>query len=1255
MKRLFILFCLQLVLSLAKAQNPGLAISEVFVNPAGTDSCKEYVELIATQNINFNSTPYSVIVNNNGIATTNGWISGGALSYAFQISSGSVVAGQVVYVGGSCMTPTANQLRVINVKNVNGDGGIGSANVNGVFGNGGANADGVAVFNLPVNLITSSTVPTDALFWGTGVGTAFVSAIDGYQLPTSDLYPGGKLLGTSFITADPGADIITAIGVYNTTSNSWSTPRTFSVTNAAGLTTSSSVSLTSSASPATISFFSNDTTVSEASPNATVYARLTATSSAACSMNLALSLWSNASASDYTLATTTVSFAANAPLNSTFPIVFNINNDLLIESDEFVLLKFNNPANAVVGTNSLCAVYIKDNDKIIPSATNALTLNLLSSFSNSVSGANSAEIVTHDPSTQRLYIANSIGGKLDIINFMNPSAPTIIASIPTSTYGGLNSVAVRNGTVACAFENGINPQDSGKIVFFNANGGFLKELKVGAMPDMITFNNAGTKVLTANEGEPNAAYTNDPDGSVSIVDISGGISGLTQSNVTAITFTSYNGTEAALKAQGIRIFGVSGIASKDFEPEYVSVSKDDTKAWVTLQENNAIVEINLLTNTITAIRAMGAKDYTVVANAIDASNLTKGINLSNFPVKGFYQPDAIASYTVGGVNYYITANEGDARAYTGLNEESRFSALNLDPTKFLSQADLKNNSVLGRLQCTNRNGDTDNDGDIDTVYSYGSRSFSIWNGATGALVYDSKHDLELITSTNSFSVMFNASNTSATPKDRSDDKGPEPEGVAIGTINGNIYAFIALERIGGVMVYDVTNPVAPVFVTYVNNRILLSNGPDRGAEGIIFIPQSQSPNGQHIVIAANEVSSTLSIWGIPGCSAPIAASVSVNGNSITCSNQPPTISVAAVPGATYQWFNGTNSIPSATSTIFAPATTGNFFVTVTTGTNCFVNSLAQNLTVNPSPTVTIVPNTPTFCTGSTATLNVSGASTYTWNTNSNANAITVSPTVSTSYSVSASAVNGCTGTALFNLVVNPNPSISIAGNNTVCAGSPANLSASGATSYNWSNGSSTSSIAVSPTANTNYSVTGTSSLGCTGTATQQVIVNPLPIVTASATTNTICVNGTTVALNGSPSGGTFTGINVSNNVFGSATTVSVYVQTYSYTNPSTNCANTATTSINVLSCTGLKDDLSLLESSVNIYPNPSTSEFKIKLENYSDTKIVIYNSLGQEMLAITPEKNITEVVCDNLAKGIYFVKVINTSSNLKVCKHLIID
>ncbi len=212
------------------ASNPGLLISEILTNPNGNDSPFEYVELIATQNIDFSVTPYSVVFANNGTATTNGWIAGGAITYGFNITSGTVKAGDVVYVGGSSMTPTGTKLRTINTGRTAGDR-FGSASPGGVLGNGGANADAVVVFAADINTITNSTVPVDALFFGTGAGSAVVSSgTAGYELPVNDRYSGGKLQNNSFLAGDPAADqVITATGTYDPTTNTFTTPRTWTL------------------------------------------------------------------------------------------------------------------------------------------------------------------------------------------------------------------------------------------------------------------------------------------------------------------------------------------------------------------------------------------------------------------------------------------------------------------------------------------------------------------------------------------------------------------------------------------------------------------------------------------------------------------------------------------------------------------------------------------------------------------------------------------------------------------------------------------------------------------------------------------------------------------------------------------------------------------------------------------------------------------------------------------------------------------
>ncbi|WP_324678695.1 choice-of-anchor I family protein [Hymenobacter sp. GOD-10R] len=589
---------------------------------------------------------------------------------------------------------------------------------------------------------------------------------------------------------------------------------------------------------------------------------------------------------DFTFPTTqAITFPAGATGTQTLTIP--ILDDATVEETEYFTVRLQNPTNATLASGATeVLVYIKDNDTPAPVPARNVTLRLLQSYQTATpfSGStqiNSAEIVAYDASTKRLYVANSVGGKLDILNFANPAAITSVASIDIKPYGGINSVAVRNGVVACALENS-NPQANGSVVFFDQNGTFLKQVTVGAMPDMITFSPNGNYVLTANEGEPKADYTVDPEGSVSVIDVAGGVASLTQANVTTATFTSYNNQAVQLRAQGIRIYGGLAAApatvAQDLEPEYVAVSADSRTVYITLQENNAIAVLDLATKQITAIRPVGYSDLRQPGRGIDASDQSGDVLIANWPIKGMRQPDAIASFEVNGTSYLLTANEGDAREYsTAFVEPVRLGNASyvLDPITFPNAALLKNNAVLGRLNVTNKTGDTDGDGDFDEIYAFGGRSFSIYNAASGAETYDSGNLLERVTAADAtYGAIFNASNSfgeAPVRKNRSDDKGPEPEGVTTGQIGNNLYAFVSLERIGGVMAFNINNPASPVLESYINNRSLTAGTGDLGPEGIVFVSAANSPTGQPLLILANEVSSTVGVYAVQ---APVLAAAS---------------------------------------------------------------------------------------------------------------------------------------------------------------------------------------------------------------------------------------------------------------------------------------------------------------------------------------------------------------------------------------------
>lgn len=570
--------------------------------------------------------------------------------------------------------------------------------------------------------------------------------------------------------------------------------------------------------------------------------------------------FSTASASDITFTSQTLNYTGNSNTSQTISIP--VIDDSGAEQDEYFVLALENANGLQVNGKSYITVYIKDNYRTAPVASQEIALSYVGSFQPSLTSGSTTEIVAHDPATQRLFMSSAIENRLDIADFSNPNNITLISSVDMTPYGSITSVAVQNGIVAVASPN-VNEQLNGSVVFFNTNGVFQKQVTVGALPDMIIFSPDGNKVLTANEGQPNDPYTIDPEGTVSIIDISGGIANLTQANVTTLDFTAFNAQETALINAGVRKLKSTSTLSQDLEPEYITISATSDKAWITLQENNAIAEINLQNLTITAIRPLGTKDYSAFGNGFDASDRSGTALISNWPVHAYYIPDAVANYSFNGMTYLVTANEGDEKEYSGLNERTTVGEVTLDSATFPNRDILQEEFNLGRLRITNLAGDPDNDNDYDQLFVNGSRSFSIWNAATQAEVYDSGDDFEKITSEHpQFGAIFNCDNGNNDPKGRSRAKGPEPEGLVLAEINGNTYAFIGLERIGGVMVYNITDPNHVSFVDYQNARSTTSYGGDLGPEGIIYIKPSDSPDNSHYVIVANEISGTLSIYRI---------------------------------------------------------------------------------------------------------------------------------------------------------------------------------------------------------------------------------------------------------------------------------------------------------------------------------------------------------------------------------------------------------
>jgi hypothetical protein len=307
------------------------------------------------------------------------------------------------------------------------------------------------------------------------------------------------------------------------------------------------------------------------------------------------------------------------------------------------------------------------------------------------------------------------------------------------------------------------------------------------------------------------------------------------------------------------------------EPEYITVysAGNGPKKWraaVTLQENNAIATINVAKAKVIDIVGLGFKDHSEAKNALDASNKDSAIRIKQWPVYGMYQPDSIASYTVGNRVYLVTANEGDSRDYSGFSEETRVKDVTLDSDSFPNALSLQDEANLGRLKITTTRGDFDHDGDFDALFSYGARSFSIWT-KSGKLVYDSGSDVGHITASQLPENFNSDDEENSSFDDRSDDKGAEVEGIAVGEVNRRVYSFAGLERTGGIVVYDITNPKNPFFIQYINTRDFdvvagPGSGGDLSPEGLAFISAADSPNANPLLVVSYEVSGSTTIFQI---------------------------------------------------------------------------------------------------------------------------------------------------------------------------------------------------------------------------------------------------------------------------------------------------------------------------------------------------------------------------------------------------------
>ena len=571
-----------------------------------------------------------------------------------------------------------------------------------------------------------------------------------------------------------------------------------------------------------------------------------------------------------------------------------------------------------------------------------LQLEKVGEYASGVYFESAAEIPAFDAASKRGFVVNAQKGAVDVIDMTDPAQPAHIGMIDATQLlagASINSVAVHDGLVAVAVQ-AANKTDPGLLALYQASDlKLVGQAQVGALPDMLTFTPDGKTVLVANEAEPSDDYQTDPEGSISVVDVSTPAKPV----VRTADFRAFNNQRAALLAKGVRLFGPRASVAQALEPEYIAVSADGKTAWATLQENNAFAIIDVANARVTDIVPLGYKDHGVEGQGLDASDTDKAANIRTWPgVFGMYLPDAMAAFQAEGKTWLITANEGDARAWgednaaywagdasKGFVEEFRVKHLInakgwsgragddlppqlnalakgglLNPAVFGycgaeagKPGECRDDNALGRLTISWTQGyQTNADGTpklytaagvadpvngdrlmYDKLYAYGTRSISIWD-EKGQQVWDSGDAMEQFLASDSCKAgaarnipckdFFNSNHEAGDAMDnRSDNKGPEPEGVTVGRIGEKTFAFVGLERMGGVLVYDVSQPQAPVQVDYINTRedwttkdpSTVKSG-DLGPEGLAFIPAAKSPNGKPLLMVGNEVSGTTAIF-----------------------------------------------------------------------------------------------------------------------------------------------------------------------------------------------------------------------------------------------------------------------------------------------------------------------------------------------------------------------------------------------------------
>ncbi len=466
-----------------------------------------------------------------------------------------------------------------------------------------------------------------------------------------------------------------------------------------------------------------------------------------------------------------------------------------------------------------------------------------------------AEIAAYMPEVKKLFV---VGDEpiMEVVSLDKPDKPKVLGAMKLMGRG--SSVTVFDNFVAVS-EIADPEQDPGYVEIFQIVEDVPTKVgsyKVCAQPDMLTYTPNGKNILVACEGSPNRDMSVDPEGAIAI--LTPGRINKKDSLPVKVSIVNFKKLkDSDLMDDGVRTIGTNPYA-QTLEPEYITVSKDSKTAWVSLQENNAIAKINIPAKKVVGVFPLGSVDHSQPGFGVDVRK-NGSISIENVPVHGLRQPDGISYFEADGKQYIITANEGaesdDFKAWTDVtNALSMFERGRLDEDKFNGET----LSALKTLKISSTDFCAEGQRKCPYVYSFGTRSISIFDGDKGELVWDSGDKIEQMLATVAPEYFnWNSKKDKVKMDARSDNKGCEPENVVVGMIGNHRLAFVGLERMSGVVVFNITNLDNPKIIDYYMDP------KDRGPEGLLFIPEEQSPvPGKALLVVGYEYSKTLTIYTV---------------------------------------------------------------------------------------------------------------------------------------------------------------------------------------------------------------------------------------------------------------------------------------------------------------------------------------------------------------------------------------------------------